>query len=197
MIETHTNIEEVVSIIRSGKQGRDQIITSLFKDAMLRQSIRAVVLKYGGREEDVSHIFNTTLMQFVKTVMKNPNPSISSGLHTYLCGIAKYSWFHETKRRGKNLAEDIEDHRELSDGISPENLMIDQSKFSLLHGLLDRLGKNCKEVLLHWANGFSMVEIAKMMNYKSDMMARKKKYKCFKELMEYMRLHPEIKEALI
>ena len=49
---------------------------------------------------------------------------------------------------------------------------------------------------MHWANGYSMKEIAVLMDYKSDMMAKKKKYKCFKELLNYIEKHPEIKNVL-
>ena len=57
-------------------------------------------------------------------------------------------------------------------------------------------GKNCKEVLMLWAYGYKMKEIANIMNYKSDNMAKKKKYKCFKELLEFLEQNPEAKSAL-
>ena len=41
-----------------------------------------------------------------------------------------------------------------------------------------------------------MEEIAKMLNYKSFKMAKKKKYECFKQLLKYLDQNPQIKMAL-
>ncbi len=196
MIEHQVDIAELLRQVRSGKAGRDAVIARLYRDDKLRNAIRVALKKYGASHQDFDHIFNTTLMQFMKTIMKNPDMTITSSLNTYLCGVAKYTWFHETKKRGRHIAEDIDELPDISDSTTPEKLLLDQGKKGLLHGLLAVLGKNCKEVLLHWANGFSMNEIAAIMNYKSDMMARKKKYQCFKELMAYLKDNPEIKNAL-
>lgn len=195
-MNSETITSDLVSKIRSGKIGRDEVISRLYHDNNLRHAIRHQILKLGASDQDVESIFNTTLMSFIKTVMKNPDLKIKNKLVTYLCGIARYSWFHELKRRGTNHISTAEFELDVPDFNTPEKLLLDQSKYHLLHTLLQKLGKNCKEVLLHWANGFSMTEIAKLMKYKSDMMARKKKYKCFRELLVFVGENPDIKKAL-
>jgi len=196
LVEQQDDISELINTIRSGKAGRDKVLTQLYHDQSVRHQLRATLIKYGGDAADFDHILNTTLMQFVKTVMKKRDLTINSSLTSYLCAIAKYIWFHEIKKNSLHQTEDIESQFDLTDNNSPEKLLLKQGKISALHALLNILGKNCREVLLHWANGFSMKEIADIMNYKSDMMARKKKYKCFKELMDYLKENPEIKNAL-
>jgi len=90
----------------------------------------------------------------------------------------------------------IDDQYDLADDYTPETLLIDHSKKEIITTLLERLGRNCKEVLLHWANGYKMAEIADIMKYKSEGMVRKKKYQCFKELLSIIETNPQIKTIL-
>ena len=103
---------------------------------------------------------------------------------------------NKSKKEIRLRTEDIDDQYDISSDTTPESLLFDQTKIEQLNDLLGKLGKNCKEVLMYWANGYSMKEIAEMMGYKSDNMAKKKKYKCFKELLDYLEQHPEIKNTL-
>ncbi len=193
MIDSSIDISEVLKKSRSGKSGRDEVITMLYHDFILRSKIESVVLKHGGQKSDFDTVLNNVLMQFLKTVIKNKDLEINSSLHAYICGIARYNWLNETKKESKHRSENIEDQYDLSSDITPETLLINQGKIKLLEKLLSKLGKNCKEVLMYWANGYSMDEIADMMGYKSNMMARKKKYKCFQELLAFVEENPDIK----
>ena len=196
MITNDIDIQLIVSKIRSGKAGRDEVLVSLYHDKVLRNKVEYVAAKYGGQKIDLDLIFNSTLMQFVKTVIKKKDFSIQSSLYSYMSGITKYILLNERKKNNQLRTEDIDDQYDIKADHTPESLIIDQSKVDQLNELLQKLGKNCKEVLMHWANGYSMKEIAVLMNYKSDMMAKKKKYKCFKELLDYLEKHPEIKNVL-
>ena len=69
-------------------------------------------------------------------------------------------------------------------------------KRNLISELLEKLGQNCKEVLMFWSQSYSMVEIAEKMEYKSPGMAKKKKQICMKELYVYLENHPEIVDTL-
>ena len=196
MLEVNKDKDVLIKKIRSGREGRNEVIGMMYNDEVLREKVRMVIRKYGGHDNDFDDVFNTALMQFVKTVVKNREMKINSSLHAYLCGIAKYAWLDKNKRNNKIPTEDIDDQYDLKSDTTPETLLLEQSKKEVLNGLLEKLGKNCKEVLLLWANKYSMKEIAEAMNYKSDNMAKKKKYKCQKELLNYLEKHPEIKNVL-
>lgn len=196
MIANDIDINLLVSKIRSGKAGRDEVLVSMYYDKVLRNKIENVARKYGGLNQDLDLIFNSTLMQFVKTVVNKKDFSIQSSLYSYMSGVTKFILLNERKKSEKLRTEDIDEQYNLSDNQTPVSLILDQSKANQLTDLLKKLGKNCKEVLMLWANGYSMKEIAVMMNYKSDMMAKKKKYKCFKELLDFLEKHPHIKNVL-
>lgn len=196
MVTPSYTAAELIARARSGKAGRDAVLTTLYQDQKLRDAIFATVYKFGGKKEDAETVLVNTLMQFVKTIIKRSDFEMTSSLQAYLCGIAKFTWFKESKAQQKAQTETLDRTVEFAHTETPEKLILNQSRANVLHALLKHLGANCKEVLMHWANGYSMKEIATMMDYKSDMMARKKKYKCFKELMIYLQQHPQIKEAL-
>ena len=71
-----------------------------------------------------------------------------------------------------------------SDLDSPENQLISEERRTMLNQLLSRLGERCKRVLILWASGYSMREIAEKLELSSEAMARKTKYKCKSQLME-------------
>ena len=56
---------------------------------------------------------------------------------------------------------------------------------------MNHLKSNCKQVLMYWAGGYNMSEIAQLVGYKSEGMARKKKCECYKELIVWLEAHPE------
>lgn len=182
--------------IRSGKKGRDAVIGELYYDQSLINRIHGVLHKYGGKKEDFEDVFNASLMQFIKSVLKNKDLVLTSDVSSYICGIAKFVWLGELKKRGKHQTDNIDDQYDLADNFTPETLLINHSKKELIATLLQRLGRNCKEVLMYWANDYKMSEIADMMDYKSEGMARKKKHNCFKELLSIVELNPDIKKIL-
>ena len=196
MTKTAHHINVTLSEIRSGKTSRDKVIKHLYHDQALRGSIQSMLSKKGGKREDFDMVFNTALMQFIKTVVKNAEMNISSTLNSYITGIAKYVWYAELSKRKKHQVEPIENYFDIAGDTTPESLVINFSQKELVHELLQNLGKNCKEVLLYWANGYKMQEIAKLLNYKSEGMAKKKKHICFKELLTYLGNNPHIKKIL-
>lgn len=171
-------------------------IARLYHDEKLRADILAVLLKSGGSEADFDIVFNTTLLQFVKTVVKNSNLEIKGEVKGYIVGIAKFVWYKEANLMTRNRSQNIEQAPEIADAIEPEALILKQEKIHLLKEILSQLGQACKDVLMHWANGYPMIQIAKMVGYASEDMAKKKKYQCMKKLLLYMEQNPQIKEAL-
>lgn len=202
MKKDHTLSEKKFSWIamakraRSGKEGRDAVITELYCNQKLKNKIQSVVLKYGGTSVDVETIFSHSILQVVKTMIKKPTLDISTSLESYIAGIARFSYFNEIRKNKKHQTQEIEDYHVPPLTVTPESLLVNQNKKEIIKEILSQLHKNCKEVLMYWANGYSMTEISEMMGYKSVGMARKKKYNCFKALMTILEKNPGIKDIL-
>lgn len=185
-----------IETIRSGKDGRDKVIGDLYGNAQIRSVVKSVVYKSGGKENHFDMVLNTTLMQFIKTVIKNEHIVITTSIKSYIGGIARFVILQELRLEKKTQTVEFDTQYDIKDSTNPESLIIDQSKKDLIKEILSQTGKNCKEVLMHWANGYKMKEIARMMSYKSEGMAKKKKHQCFKQLLEYLNDNPHIKSIL-
>jgi len=190
------NIESLFLEIRKGRVERDRMISLLYYDDILRNKIRGMLYKKGGVSDDFDMIFNSTIMQFTKTIIKNKDFQLTSSLDSYIVGIAKHIWYNEVRKIKNNRFENIEKTSEFSHNSTPESLLIDFNKKELIKKLLLNVGNKCREILMYWANGYRMKEIAGLMGYKSEGMAKKKKYVCLKELVVFLDKNPNIKTVL-
>lgn len=190
-------IQELIAKIRGTEKDRAAVVNYIYKDSNLKKSIKSYVLNHYGNEDDAIIIFDDMIVQFIKSVFSKSDFKIDGELSAYLMGIAKHLWFAESKKRMKMKQWDSIENK---DFVDQDTISIDQilseEKRTLLLNVLSHIGKNCKEVLMYWANGYAMDEIAQKLNYKSEGMVRKKKSVCLKELITVVQLRPEIKKAL-
>lgn len=191
------SIQEIIQGIRGTEKDRAAIVHFIYKDSRLRQSIKQYVLNHYGNEDDAQILFDDMIVQFIKSVFSKPDFKLEGELSAYLMGIAKHLWYAESKKRMKLKQWDPIESNEFVDHESNSlEHMLSLEKRELLASILAKIGKNCKEVLMYWANGFSMDEIVLKLDYKSEGMVRKKKSICLKELIGFVQKHPEIKQAL-
>lgn len=183
-------------MVRAGKSERDQAVKLLYFDKMIVSDISRIVHSGGGDRDDVKIVHSEALMQFVKTAVGNAELAIAGSLRGYIVGIAKFVWYKKVTKKTKHRVQDIDEQHNITDGIAVDDLVIKMENSHLLQDLLTKMGETCKEVLMHWAHGFKMAEIAKMVGYSGEAMAKKKKYQCMKKLLAYIADHPQIKEAL-
>ncbi|MEI2695114.1 MAG: hypothetical protein V9E90_08590 [Saprospiraceae bacterium] len=190
-------IQELIEKIRGTEKDRAAVVSLIYQDSSLKKSIKSYVLNHYGNEDDVIIIFDDMIVQFIKSVFSKPDFKLEGELSAYLMGIAKHLWFAESKKRMKMKQWDSIENKDFvdQDTISIDQILSDEKK-TLLLNVLSHIGKNCKEVLMYWANGYAMDEIAQKLNYKSEGMVRKKKSVCLKELTTIIQLRPEIKKAL-
>jgi RNA polymerase sigma factor (sigma-70 family) len=106
-------------------------------------------------------------------------------LHFWI-GITKGLLRNKLKRDARtDLTEDSQQY-DKADFESPEYLLLNDERREILDQVLSRLGDRCKKILLMWAGGYSMEEIAATLDLSSEAMARKTKYKCKNQLMELL-----------
>jgi len=189
-------VEDIVEKIRSGKQGREAAIRAIYSDQKLKNGVGRVVKNILGSHEYLEDIFNLTLVQMMKNVMKNPKFEIDTNLNSYLFGVSRYLCLAKLREKNKTFATVHEEFEMISDEVTIDLQIINTERRITLHRVLKQLGTKCKEVLLHWAGGFSMRETAKILGYASEGVARKKKHSCMKALTVFMNDNPDIKKEL-
>ena len=190
-------LDDIVTKIRASEESRSKVIKLLYYDEQLRASIRKYIFNKGGNNEDSDEIFHSTLIQFVKTVTNKKDFEIKSGLNQYLFGIAKNLWFQRLTQKTKNRTEDLDSIKlEKETHETPFKILMNEEKKELIAQVLGKTGEKCAKVLSLWSNGYNMKEIAARLEYKSEMMARKKKCLCLKQLVLFLEKHPEIVKQL-
>ncbi|NOT37546.1 MAG: sigma-70 family RNA polymerase sigma factor [Saprospiraceae bacterium] len=190
-------LSQALEKVRNSEKSRSSLVTDLFNDRNLRALVSNMIVNNKGFSEDVDLIYNEMIIQFIKTLISKNELQQDGPVDPYLLSIAKYLWFAELKKRHK-YSDLSQEHETSIPDVSPtlEKLFVTKENYGLLHTILDRLRSRCKEVLLYWANGFSMEDIAIKLSYQSEGMARKKKSQCFKELLTFLSDNPQIKSQL-
>lgn len=191
------SLEEIIEGIRGTERQRAQVVKVLYQDHTLFESIRIYIQGHYGTEEDVQVVFDDMIVQLIKTVFTNRDFTIQGPLNAYLMGIAKHIWYAETRKRMNRIpTASLEDFDPAEDGASPLQSLMSCERAKTLHNILSSIGKNCREVLMFWANGYHMDEIAQRLGYQSEGMARKKKSICLKELLLLIESNPQLKSEL-
>ena len=191
------SVQELLAKIRGTERERADVVKWIYTDTQLKAAIKRYVLRHHGNEEDAVILFDEMIVQFIKSVFSNRNLTIEVELSAYLMGISKHLWYAESKKRMKfNTTDSLESHDWDSKEESSLVSILNREKWTLLDKLLTNIGKNCKEVLMYWANGYAMEEIASKLNYKSDGKVQKKKSLCLQELITLVHNNPQIHQAL-
>lgn len=183
--------------VNQSEKERRALISKIYHNTKIKTSIFSLIQKSGGETHDATLIFDETIVHFVKTAFNKANASLSGDLEPYLMGIARNLWYQECKKRKREISlPEVVSHQTADDQPVAEEVFLTKERYTLLHDVLEKLRSNCRAVLMHWANGFSMTEIAEKLGYQSEGMARKKKSQCLAELNDFLFQNPHIKLQL-
>jgi RNA polymerase sigma factor (sigma-70 family) len=174
--------EEYVNAMRSGGRNRDHATECLYRrDKKLAVSALQRYVGYkSGQHDEVRDLLQDAFIIMVEKIC-NGGYNDGSLLHFWI-GIAKGYLRNKVKRDARmNLVDDPLQF-DGKDIESPESLMISQQQREILDGMLDSIGERCKKVLMMWARGYSMREITTELDFSSEAMARKTKFKCKQKL---------------
>ena len=174
------------SIIEGIRQQDDKVLNYLYDHYF--QTVKTHVLKNSGSDDDVSDLFQDTIIALYQQVTEN-NFHLTSDLKGFFFGIARNLWSSRLrqKKRIEELNIDIPEEDNSSDSYDPELEKILSRSFQ-------KLKPDSQTVLTLFYEGVSYDEIAVRMNLKNETYARRKKYLSKEELMEIIKNDPEYKE---
>jgi len=154
-------------------------------------TIRSYVFNNSGTEQDVSDVFQDTIIILYKQICEN-KITLTTDLKGYFFGIAKNIWNEQLRRIGKTteLTQDFPEEAD-SDEITDTFMERVVSKAFL------KLKPDQQEVLNLYSDGMSYEEIAVRMNLKNETYARRKKYLSKEALLDILKEDPEYQEYLL
>jgi RNA polymerase sigma factor (sigma-70 family) len=156
-----------------------------------------LVQRMGGTHADGEDVFQDVVLAFVYAVQQGKYQALAS-VRTFLHAMARHKWQNELRRRGRAQAhaEQFEATRE-NLPESAARLLEHREATNGLHGMLERIGASCKELLLHfYYEQKSMAELAVQLGLENEQVARNKKSRCLKKLSGLMEAEPRLQEQL-
>jgi RNA polymerase sigma factor (sigma-70 family) len=177
-----------IAILEGVRKQDEKILNWLYDNYF--QSVRNYVLNNSGSSEDVSDVFQDSIIILYRQITED-NLKLTSDLKGYFFGISRNVWnaLLRKKRRTTELVIDLEDDGDLEDANYP-----------ILERILSRAFQKLKPdqqmVLNLFSEGHTYEDIALKMNLKNEIYARRKKYLCKEILMELVKKDPDYQEYL-
>ena len=188
-----TSIDLMIRRVQESIDGRNEVIKKLYTDSDLKSAVIGTLISKGCDKDKAEDHFTDAVVSFIKGCYR-PGFSVTNSLTNYMIGIAKNIWLREVTKSNKQWT--TKDIQSVSEELPHENLIIEKERGQLLNELLARLDATCQKVLTLWTLNKRMKEIAGIMNYRSEGMARKKKHSCLQKLYVIVNDHPHIKQLL-
>jgi RNA polymerase sigma factor (sigma-70 family) len=177
-----------INIIEGVRKQDNKVLNWLYDNYL--QSVRSYVLKNSGSEEDVSDVFQDSIIVLYTQISEN-NLNLTTDLKGYFFGIARNVWnaYLRKKHRTTELKIDLADEEDMEE---INDLILER----VVSRAFQKLRPDQQTVLNLFSEGHSYEEIAVKMNLKNEIYARRKKYMCKEALLELVKEDPEYQEYL-
>ena len=180
----------------------EEILNSLLQESIDRKRgeellfskyayfIQQAMHKYSFREEDAFTIYADTIISAIPRIVDGSFERRSS-LKTWL-----YQIFHnkcvDLVRKNATNKSSVHRTTSISDTFfhladttrSVLQEMMDRTDRDLIKQRLNEIGENCRQILLHWAEGFSDKEIAAALEYKTADVVKTSRLRCLEKLKQ-------------
>jgi RNA polymerase sigma factor (sigma-70 family) len=164
--------QEIIAHLQNDKY--QKAVNGLYK---FMPAVKSFVLKNSGTSEDAKDIFQDALVVLYKKV-HTKDFTLTVSLNTYLVAIAKNVWWQELRKRNKMPMTEPQDD-------IAEVFVDDEPQFSLAEAAFHLLGEKCKQLLtLFYFQKKSFREIATMLAFSDEQVAKNQKYRCIQKAKE-------------
>lgn len=193
-MKLHQSItEKNASYIELLKTNVNKGFEKIYNDFFL--GFKRFVISKGKNEQDAEDIFQDALLIIYKKIQEN-NLTLTSSLKGYLYGICKMLMMSNKQRRYSREISGLEFIEPTYEKDMIEE-MTQQSKYSLFQNKMDHLPKDQQHVLQLFMEGYSSMQIAQIMGYKSEKYARKKKMISKNKLVALIQATPMYRELCV
>jgi RNA polymerase sigma factor (sigma-70 family) len=177
-----------INLINGIRNQDDKVLNWLYDNYF--QSVKNHVLSNNGSVEDVSDVFQDTIIVLYNQITDD-NLNLTTDLKGYFFGIARNVWSAQLRKKQKTVELEID----LSDEGESED-QYDPTLERIISRVFPKLKPDQQMILNLFAEGLSYEEIAAKMNLKNEVYARRKKYLCKEALLELVKGDPEYQEYL-
>jgi RNA polymerase sigma factor (sigma-70 family) len=190
----NTNQIEILENIRHGNG--DTALKQMYNH--LLPKIRKYILNNSGTRDEANDIFQDAIIVFFYQV-RDGKYDDRRNVEAYVFTVAKNLWIDKTrtKKRVVNYSHVGELEHIATEPNNQLHDMIDREKSSALKRVFEKLDPKCQKIL-HYYNyeKKSMKEIAVLMGYSSEDVAKTNHYRCKQYLAKLVKEDTELMELL-
>lgn len=177
--------QEIVEGIKNGGREEDICLKQLYKDNL--RPIMSFVLSNKGTEIEAKEMLQEAIIILYERIKENEF-DLKAKLSTFIFSIVKNQWYTHLKKGDKLVYAEPSESEENVYYMNSHDVADDEkSKLQFVKTLLEQLKEDCKEIIvLSVYQKYTMQEIAEIMGFKNEQIARNKKSKClgyFKKLI--------------
>ena len=176
------------SIIEGIRLQDEKVLNYLYDNYF--QTVKSHVLKNSGSDDDVSDLFQDTIITLYQQITEN-NFVPDLDLKGYFFGVARNLWNEELRKKKRTTELNIDIVEE-----EDSDYLYDPALEKILSRSFKKLKLDSQIVLTLFSEGISYDEIAVRMNLKNGTYARRKKYLSKEELLDIIKKDPDYQEYL-
>jgi RNA polymerase sigma factor (sigma-70 family) len=160
--------KKILELFKNGQ--REKAFSRLYD---LYPKIEALIISKGGQKQDASDVFQEALIILNRNLEKS-DFKLTSSFYTYLYSVSRFVWKDIQNKFSKE-----ELHQLNNQEIEHFHSVLEEKKYQLAERAFLELGERCQQLLrLFYQKVMSFKEIANIMQFASEKVAKNQKYKC-------------------
>ncbi len=160
--------------------------------------VNLFIKRNSGNEDDANDIFQEAIIIIYRKIKENDLVFKMSSFQGYLFSVCRFLWLKELEKR-KIEQQRLNDSLPFLEEIYDDNLVEivrKNERYGLYQKHFKTLSTDCQKLLQLFFEKVPMTEIAKIMGYKGDNYAKKRKYTCKELLVSRIKNDTEFKKII-
>ena len=160
--------------------------------------VNLFIKKNSGNEEDANDIFQEAIIIIYRKLKENDLIIETSSFQGYLYSVCRFLWLKQLEKR-RIERERLNDTLPFIEDIYDENLeeLVEKNeRYGLYQKHFKTLGTDCQKLLQLFFEKVPLSEIARIMGYKGENYAKKRKFKCKELLISRIKQDTKFKKIL-
>lgn len=160
--------------------------------------VNLFIKRNSGNEDDANDIFQEAIIIIYRKLKENDLVFKMSSFQGYLFSVCRFLWLKELEKR-KIEQQRLNDSLPFLEDIYDDNLVEivrKNERYGLYQKHFKTLSTDCQKLLQLFFEKVPMTEIAKIMGYKGDNYAKKRKYTCKELLVSRIKNDTEFKKII-
>ncbi len=171
------NDKKILELFKQGQ--REKAFKKLYN---LYPKIETLIVSKGGNKQDASDVFQEALI-ILNRNLKKSDFKLTSSFYTYLYSVSRFIWKDTQKKFSKQELHNLSDNE-----VGYFHSVLEEKKYQLAERAFLELGKRCRQLLqLFYHKAMSFKDIANVMQFKSEKIAKNQKYKCLTKAKDIYR----------